>query len=218
MALLVAIIMSPGSSSAPLLCQISPFVSSCIACNACLDVISGGGAILALLVAIIISPCLSSTPLLCHISHIVSSCVACNACSDVVATSGGGANLALLVVIIILLNSMALPCRSTNFPTSGAAFNVHIHSLCYDFLSFYPFTCLSRTVLSKPPFVLLVSLTTSPSFHYHTSLLHHLLTWFPFILIPDPDSLCLPSYLLISDILNDTQTRCGRPFPGLSCI
>jgi hypothetical protein len=40
----------------------------------------------------------------------------------------------------------------------------------------------------------------------------------PFILISDFDSLCLPSYLPISDILYDTQTCCGKPFPGLSCI
>ena len=26
------------------------------------------------------------------------------------------------------------------------------------------------------------------------------------------------AYLLISDVLYDTFTRCGRPFPGLSCI
>ena len=138
MALLVAIIMSPGLSSAPLLCQISHFMSSCVACNACLDVISGGGAILALLVMIIISPGSSSTPLLCHISHIVSSCIACNACSDIVTTSGGGANLALLVAIIVLLNSMALPWHSANFPMSGAAFNVHIHSLWSSTLALTP--------------------------------------------------------------------------------
>ena len=87
--------------------------------------------------------------------------------------------------------------------------------LCYDFSSPYPFTYLSRTILSKPLFVLPVSSATSPSSHYHTSLLHHLPTWFPFIVISDSDSLCLPSYLPISDILYDTQTRCGRPFPGL---
>ena len=89
---------------------------------------------------------------------------------------------------------------------------------CYDFSSLYPFTRLSRTVLSKPLFVLPVSSTTSPSSHYHASLLHHLPTWFPFTVISDSDSLCLPPYLPISDILYDTQTRCGRPFPGLSCI
>ena len=57
-----------------------------------------------------------------------------------------------------------------------------------------------------------------PPFHHHASLLRHLPTWLPFIVILDSDSLCLPSYLPISDILYDTQTRCGRPFPGLSCI
>ena len=56
-------------------------------------------------------------------------------------------------------------------------------------------------------------------FHCHISLHYHLPTWPSlFILISDSDSLRLPSYLLISDTLYDTKTRCGRPFPGLSCI
>ena len=63
-----------------------------------------------------------------------------------------------------------------------------------------------------------VSLTTSPSLplsHFSSSSLADVV---PFTLISDSDSLCLPSYLPISDVLYDTQTRCGRPFPGLSCI
>ena len=85
---------------------------------------------------------------------------------------------------------------------------------CYDFFSFDPFTHLFRTVPSESLFIFPFRQSRHHPSHYHTSF-HHLPTWFPFILISDPDSLCLPSYLLISGILYDTQTRCGRPFPGL---
>ena len=91
-----------------------------------------------------------------------------------------------------------------------------------------PFTITVTTFPPLSPFVRLVSNQTPFAFpfrrprhlpsHYHASLYLHLPTWFPFILISDSDSLCLPPYLLISDILYDTQTCCGRPFPGLSCI
>ena len=86
------------------------------------------------------------------------------------------------------------------------------------FSSLHPSTRLISDCPFQTPFALPVSSATSPSFHHHISLLRHLPTWFPSIAISDSDSLCLPSYLLISDILYDTQTHCGRPFPGLSCI
>ena len=91
-------------------------------------------------------------------------------------------------------------------------------TICYDFSSLHPFTRLISDCSFQTPFALPVSSAMSPSSHHHISLLRHLPTWFPSIVISDSDSLCLPSYLPISDILYDTQTRCGRPFPGLSCI
>ena len=89
---------------------------------------------------------------------------------------------------------------------------------CYDFSSLYPLERLSRTILSRSPSVLPFCRPRHLPRHYHTSLYRHLPTWLSFTFISDLDSLCLPPYLLISDILYDTQTRCGRPFPGLSCI
>ena len=76
-------------------------------------------------------------------------------------------------------------------------------------------TRLLRTIFPYFPFVFLFRQPRHLPFHHHTSLLHHLPTWFPSLL---SQTLTHYAYLLISDILYDTQTRCGRPFPGLSCI
>jgi hypothetical protein len=120
-----------GSSFAPLLSQISHFVSLCVACNACSDGHLRWRSHLGtsrrdhhFTRFVFYSSALR------HLSHrVLMRCMQCMLGRRRTVISGGGAILALLVAIIILLNSMALPCRSANFPTSGAAFNVHIHSL-----------------------------------------------------------------------------------------
>ena len=93
--------------------------------------------------------------------------------------------------------------------------------LCLPVTTFPPFP-LPHAYYGLSSFVSFIFLFRQPRhlpFHYHASPPRHLPTWLFFIiLIANSDSLCLPSYLPISDILYDTQTCCGRPFPGLSCI
>ena len=72
---------------------------------------------------------------------------------------------------------------------------------------------LSQTVLFKPPFVLPISRATSPSFHYHTSLLHHLPTWFP----PSSLSRTLTHYAYLLIFLSPISCTILRPVvAGLS--
>ena len=77
--------------------------------------------------------------------------------------------------------------------------------ICYDFsLSLSP-TCLLQTTF--PHSVHIPVLVSHVTFPFTITLLfrHHLPTWFSFILISDSDSLCLPSYLPISDTLYQYQ-------------
>ena len=92
-------------------------------------------------------------------------CACCRHCRHAHRCEKGEEEGEVVVVVVVLLHCACCP---------------HCCCACYDFSSLYPFTRLSRTIISEPPFVFPISSTTSPSFHYHISLLHHLPTWFPF--------------------------------------
>ena len=135
-------------------------------------------------------------------------------------------HVSLLLLLLLLLPPLLLGCYSSGtFYVFGtilllivyvSPFNFRSHSLV---LRLFPFVLpfahirLPSLVLIRTPYS--VSHVTFPSTVTLLSLYHHLPTWLLFILISNFDSLCLPSYLPISDALYGTLTRCGRLFPGL---
>ena len=65
---------------------------------------------------------------------------------------------------------------------------------CYDLFSASPSDACYR-LPSETSFTFPFHQPRHLPFYCHTSLLYHLPTWLSLILIPDSDSLCLPSYL-----------------------